>query len=109
MRFKVGDIVRHFKFEECYPSKQSQNWYTYIIEGFATDTETLQTMVVYRALYDEFKLWVRPLSDFDSPVDKERFPHVKQKMKYEVIFRPNSSQEDCGEPVSKIVHELMKY
>ena len=32
----------------------------YRLEGFAKDSETLEEMVVYRALYGEGGLWVRP-------------------------------------------------
>ena len=32
----------------------------YRLEGFAKDSETLEEMAVYRALYGERGLWVRP-------------------------------------------------
>jgi len=42
----------------------------YRLEGFATHTETREEMVVYRALYGEGGLWVRPASMFFEHVDK---------------------------------------
>ena len=44
----VGREFRHFK----------GNFYR--LEGFAKDSETLEEMVVYRALYGDGGLWVRP-------------------------------------------------
>ena len=43
----IGRMFRHFKGN------------LYRLEGFAKDSETLEEMVVYRALYGERGLWVR--------------------------------------------------
>jgi len=42
----------------------------YRLEGFAKDSETLEDMVVYRALYGEGGLWVRPAKMFFENVEK---------------------------------------
>ncbi len=34
----------------------------YEVVGFAKNSETLEDMVIYRALYDDGEVWVRPLS-----------------------------------------------
>lgn len=34
----------------------------YEVIGVANHSETLEKMVIYRALYDEGEIWVRPLS-----------------------------------------------
>ena len=44
--------------------------YYYLME-VATHSETLEPMVVYRALYGERKLWVRPASMWTEIVDKQ--------------------------------------
>ena len=44
--------------------------YYYLVE-VATHSETLEPMVVYRALYEERKLWVRPASMWTEVVDKQ--------------------------------------
>jgi hypothetical protein len=41
----------------------------YEVIGVATHTETHEPMVVYRALYGEGALWVRPLAVFEEDVD----------------------------------------
>ena len=48
----IGREFRHFKGGH------------YRIEGFARDSETLEEMVVYRALDGEHGLWVRPAKMF---------------------------------------------
>jgi len=41
----------------------------YEVLGVATHSETDERVVVYRALYGEFGLWVRPLSMFEETVE----------------------------------------
>lgn len=50
---------RHFKGNE------------YEVLGTATHSETLEEMVVYRALYGEKGLWVRPVSMWNETVEKD--------------------------------------
>ncbi len=70
-RMKPGDQVRHFKGN------------LYEILYFAKDSETQEDVVVYRALYGERGVWVRPKEMFFSPVDREKYPDVKQKWRFE--------------------------
>ena len=42
----------------------------YRLEGFAKDSETLEEMVVYRALYGERGLWVRPAKMFFETIER---------------------------------------
>jgi hypothetical protein len=48
----------------------------YEVIGLATHSETLEAMVVYRPLYDEGGLWVRPAAMFneDVVIDGRRQP-----------------------------------
>ncbi len=68
----VGRVYRHFKGDY------------YIIEGIATHSETGEDMVVYRTLYDDGKMYVRPLEMFSSKVDKEKYPNVSQTYRFEL-------------------------
>ena len=43
----------------------------YEVMGFASHSETLEDMVIYKALYGEMKTWVRPLSMWSELVDVE--------------------------------------
>ena len=53
----------------------------YEVIDIATHSETEEQMVVYRALYGEFGLWVRPLSMFDEIMDdgRKRFTYLRDK------------------------------
>ena len=52
---------RHFKGKE------------YQVIGTASHSETLEPMVVYRALYGEGGLWVRPAAMWDEQVDRDGY------------------------------------
>lgn len=51
----------------------------YYVFGVAKHSETLEEMVVYRALYGNGDTWVRPLSMFteDVEVEGERIPRFR--------------------------------
>ena len=54
----------------------------YKVIGFAKHSETLEDMVVYKALYGDGGTWVRPLSMWDNPIEIDgktvkRFEYVK--------------------------------
>ena len=55
----IGREFRHFKGN------------LYRLEGFAKDSETLEQMVVYRALYGDGGLWVRPAKMFFETVERD--------------------------------------
>jgi len=68
MELKLGRY-RHFKGKE------------YRLIGIAKHSETMEEMVVYRALYSEGQLWVRPLKMFLEEVEtangkKPRFEYL---------------------------------
>ena len=50
---------RHFKGKE------------YEVLGVARHSETEEELVVYRALYGDFGLWVRPVSMWNEPVERD--------------------------------------
>ena len=58
MEIKPGRY-RHFKGNE------------YEVLCVARHSETLEAMVVYRALYGEFGLWVRPASMWEETVERD--------------------------------------
>ncbi|MBS4032210.1 MAG: DUF1653 domain-containing protein [Clostridiales bacterium] len=54
---KVGSKYKHYKGNE------------YIILHLAKNSETLEDLVVYQALYGEKRVWVRPLSMFLEQIE----------------------------------------
>ncbi len=83
--FTPGDIVRHFKRETLSPEDYNANKYLYKIIGVAEHTETKEKMMVYQALYGDFGTYVRPYEMFVSEVDKEKYPDIEQKYRFELI------------------------
>ena len=81
-----GDIVQHFKRELLSDEEKSRNKYLYEIIGIATHSETREPMMVYRPLYDDGGMYVRPLEMFLSEVDHEKYPDVKQKFRFEKVI-----------------------
>ena len=55
----VGREFRHFKGN------------LYRLEGFAKDSETLEPMAIYRALYGDGGLWVRPAKMFFETIERD--------------------------------------
>ena len=81
--FRQGEIVQHFKRELIEGEKGMK--YLYEIVGVAHHSETGEPLMVYRALYGERGMCVRPLSMFLSEVDREKYPQVRQKYRFEAV------------------------
>ena len=83
--FKPGDIVRHFRRETLGEEDLRANKYLYEIVGVAIHSETREEMMVYRALYDDGGMYVRPLQMFMEEVDHVKYPEIKQKYRFEKV------------------------
>ena len=70
---KVGGKYRHFKDK------------LYRVLCVANHSETMEKLVVYRALYGEGEIYARPLDMFLAPVDRKKYPDVKQYYRFEYI------------------------
>lgn len=78
----VGDIVQHFK-REWVSADTSE--YLYKVLAFAQHTETGERLVIYQALYAPFKVCARPYAMFMSGVDREKYPDIRQKYRFEKV------------------------
>ena len=63
----IKGIYKHFKGD------------LYLVEDIAINSENEEKMVVYRALYGDNKLWVRPYDSFIEEVNKNN-----QKYRFEL-------------------------
>jgi len=79
-RLNPGDIVRHFKRETAAPSGTD---YLYRIIDIAIHSETGEEYIVYRQLYGEGRLFIRPKAMFMSEVDRTKYPDIRQKWRFE--------------------------
>ena len=69
---KIHGVYRHFKGDY------------YIVENIAIHSETGEKYVVYRALYGNQELYIRPLDMFTSKTDKTKYPNAEQEYRFEL-------------------------
>jgi hypothetical protein len=97
----------------------------YEVIGFSKHSETLEDMVIYKALYSERGTWVRPLSMWENPIEVDdktvkRFEYIgnnddndKQQELCEALRAINSTISKCEKVQTKLAegtsqHTLIK-
>ena len=69
---KIKGIYKHFKGDY------------YLVEDVAIHSETKEKYVVYRGLYGNNELYIRPYDMFLSEVDHEKYQKKKKKYRFEL-------------------------
>lgn len=68
-----GKLVKHFK-GKCY-----------LILDIAEHTESGEELVIYKAMYGDYKIYARPIDMFISKVDKVKYPNINQTYRFELV------------------------
>lgn len=86
-----GECYRHFKGNR------------YQVLAVASHSETAQQLVVYEGLYGEHPVYARPLEQFMSRVDREKYPDTAQEFRFQLEGEDGDS---IGEERSLIMEFL---
>ena len=84
-RMRVQLQLRHIKGEMVGRRYRHFKGGIYLVTDIAVHSETEEPLVIYQKWHEPLLVWCRPLSMFMSEVDHEKYPDVKQLMRFERV------------------------
>ena len=77
-KIEIGKTYKHFK-GNLYKVIDIVN------DSESNNDEEYKKVVIYEALYGDNLRWARPYDMFNSLVDREKYPNVSQKYRFEEV------------------------